>query len=86
MSRTVSISPDTARTLRQQGGTWAIYENVDLGHPGIGHLKFLRVGGGCTFQEPPKRLPDTETEINWRYWLVGTIQAADIPDDGEVSV
>jgi hypothetical protein len=32
------------------------YQNVDLWH-----LKFLQVGPGNTFKEPPERLPDTRT-------------------------
>lgn len=53
---------------------WHAYQNHDLGSREIGHLKFLAVGPGCTFKEAPKgRLPDTKTDINWRYWHVGVV-------------
>ena len=52
---------------------WAAYRNQDLGHPDLGHLQFLAVGPDCTFPEPPKRLPDTQRAINWRYWFVGWV-------------
>jgi hypothetical protein len=61
-------------------GEWFAYQNHDLGHPGLGHLKFLRCGEGCTFGEPPRRLPDTPSEINWRYFLVGKVNL----DTGEI--
>lgn len=62
-------------TMRERGGRWAAYQNVDLGHPQLGHLKFLQFGGPeNTFKEPPApRLPDTPTEINWRYYHVGEV-------------
>lgn len=56
---------------------WHAYQNHDLGSREIGHLKFLAVGPGCTFKEAPKgRLPDTKTDINWRYWHVGVVDLA----------
>ena len=56
---------------------WAAYENHELGNPNAGHLKFLAVGRGCTFKEAPKpRLPDTPTDINWRYQFVGFVDLA----------
>ncbi len=59
--------------MRERGGTWAAYRCVALDHSQLGHLKFLKVGPGCTFEEAPKRLPDTATEINWSYQLVGKV-------------
>lgn len=55
------------------GTRWAAYQNVELGHPGLGHLQFLAIGPGCTFHEAPKRMPDTKTAINWRYWFCGWV-------------
>jgi hypothetical protein len=52
---------------------WAAYQNVELGHPQLGHLKFLAVGPHNTLKEASERLPDTPREINWRYYLVGFI-------------
>lgn len=59
--------------MRRIGGTWAAYENQDLGHHDIGHMKFLKVGETCTFQTPPNPLPDTERDINWRYQYIGMV-------------
>ena len=56
---------------------WHAYENHELGNPNAGHLKFLAVGPGCTFKTAPKpRLPDTKTDINWRYQHVGVVDLA----------
>jgi hypothetical protein len=40
------------------GTRWAAYENHDLGHWALGHLKFLAVGPQNTFKTAPTRLPD----------------------------
>jgi hypothetical protein len=55
------------------GTRWAVYENHDLGHRGLGHLKFLAVGPQNTLKTAPARMPDTEGEINWRYVHVGFV-------------
>jgi hypothetical protein len=39
----------------------------------LGHIQFLCCGPGCTFAEPPKRMPDSHLGIGWRYLLVGTV-------------
>jgi hypothetical protein len=67
---------DALATMLSRGGRWAAYRNVEIGHRDLGHLKFLRVGEGCTFQDPPQRLPDTPREINWRYLFVGFVNLA----------
>jgi len=64
---------DAFATMLSRGGRWAAYRNVELGHPDLGHLKFLQVGPENTFKEPPSRLPDTRTEINWRYLFCGFV-------------
>lgn len=52
---------------------WAAYQNVDLGSPEVGHLKFMAVGSHNTFKEAPERMPDTDKQINWRYMHVGWV-------------
>jgi hypothetical protein len=52
---------------------WAAYQNHDLGHYDIGHLKFLAVGPQNTFKETPPRMPDTQSTIGWRYVFVGFV-------------
>jgi hypothetical protein len=70
--------PETIQALKDRGGTWGVYTNQAFDHSQFGHKKFLRYGEGCTFAEPPKRMPDTDKEINWAYQLVGTIDAGEI--------
>jgi len=65
--------PDSLRYMKERGGTWAAYQNNDLGHPNLGHLKFLKVGSGCTYESAPSKMPDTFTDINWRYTHVGFV-------------
>ncbi len=55
------------------GTRWAVYQNHDLGHPHLGHLRFLAVGPHNTVQEAPQRHPDIPGEICWRYLLVGYV-------------
>lgn len=65
-----------------RGDGCAVYRNEDLGHPDMGRLKFVSFGSpsaqlvteypGIPAREPPDRLPDIGTEINWRFVLIGT--------------
>ena len=57
--------------------TWHAYQSHDLGHYNIGHLQFLAVGPGCTFKEPPRSAPDSNTSgFGWRYVHVGHVNLA----------
>lgn len=68
------IDPRSLQKMRDSGGRWAAYRNQDLSSLEIGHLKFMKFGLGCTFEEPPKpKLPDTAREINWRYCFAGIV-------------
>ncbi|HWX22419.1 MAG TPA: hypothetical protein VN578_21165 [Candidatus Binatia bacterium] len=58
------------------GTRWAAYENHELGHWALGHLKFLAVGPQNTFKDAPARMPDTERELNWRYVHIGFVDLA----------
>jgi hypothetical protein len=64
---------ESLKQMRERGGTWAAYENKEIGHPKGGHMQFLKFGPDCTLERPPERLPYTNTQINWRYWLVGVV-------------
>lgn len=67
-------SDELLADLRQRGGAWAAYQNVDMSSAGLGHLKFLKVGDECTFKLPPEVLPDgPDGSINWRYYYVGIL-------------
>jgi len=59
--------------MQRMGGDWFAYQNMDMGHPDLGRLRFLKCGEDCTFKEPPNRHPDMPSEILWRYWLVGKL-------------
>lgn len=61
------------RERLKPGQTWFAYQNMAMDSANLGHLQFLCCGPGCTFAEPPQRMPDTSTQINWRYVLVGTV-------------
>jgi hypothetical protein len=71
--------PETLDFMRSSAFTfpdtkWAAYQNHDLGHRQLGHLRFLAVGPQNTIKETPKpRLPDFSNEINWRYQFVGYV-------------
>jgi len=62
-----------ALTAEKPTTRWAAYQNVDLGHPELGHLQFLAIGPDVTFHAAPRRMPDTPTTINWRYWFCGWV-------------
>lgn len=77
----VSLLADAIRKINRwlaRGDGVAVYENVDLGHPFLGHKQFLSFGSDAAILEVereedlPDRLPDTPTTINWRYYLQGT--------------
>ena len=58
-----------------RGDGIAVYENAELGHPEGGHKQFVSFGSSAAqleVDEPPARLPDIGSKINWRYRLVGT--------------
>lgn len=73
LGQETKIGAEALAVMRERGGTWAVYQNHDLGHRDLGHLQFLKVGDGCTFKTAPERMPDTETHINWRYVLIGAV-------------
>lgn len=62
----------------QSGAHIAIYQNVDLGHYNLGHIKFLKVGGDSTFQTAPPIMPDSDSQINYRYFYMGYIQGSEV--------
>lgn len=65
----------------RRGDHAAIYENQDLGHPGLGHKKVVSYGSPAAqleVAEPPQVLPDIGTEINWRYVLVAVYEGDDL--------
>jgi hypothetical protein len=67
------VHEDSLRTMRERGGRWAAYQNVDLGHNRLGHLRYLNYGPLNTFKEPPERYPDTAEGVGWRYVWAGYV-------------
>jgi hypothetical protein len=72
MPRNKLVGPNTVheealRTIRERGGRWAAYQNVDLGHSQLGHLRYLQYGPLNTFKQPPERYPDTNEGPGFRY-------------------
>jgi hypothetical protein len=66
--------PEALAQMRERGGEWFAYQNMDLGSRDIGHLTFLKVGPGQTFVTPPERRPDFPGgSLGWRYLLVGKV-------------
>lgn len=71
----------------RRGDGVAIYENMELGHPNLGHRKYVSYGSSAAQLEPehlvdklpPQRLPDIGGIINWRYQLIGVV-----PPTGEL--
>jgi len=71
------LTLDTALRMRRlvtDESDWFAYRNelLEAGNR-TGHHKFLRCGTDCAFVTPPPRLPDTDTDINWRYMLRGQV-------------
>ena len=58
-----------------RGDGIAVYENAELGHPGLGDRQWVSYGGPqaqIELDEPPVKMPDISGAINWRFQLVGT--------------
>jgi len=68
--KNIEIDKEAADIMKERGGDWYAYRNADLGHPEIGRLQFLQCGEGCTYEDPPKQMPDTSVGLGWRYTLV----------------
>jgi hypothetical protein len=64
------IHEQQLRTMRERGGRWAAFQNVDLGHPQLGQFRFLQYGPLNTAKTPPERYPDIDGP-GWRYVWCG---------------
>lgn len=75
------VDPELQSEARHQFERWlnrgdgiAVYENVDLGHPELGHRQWISYGSPEAQLEgdtAPALLPDIGNRINWRYALEG---------------
>lgn len=68
---------DKVNAWLRRGDGLVIYENVDLGHPELGHIKVVSFGSPAAQLEVteagdiPMTLPDFGSAINWRYFING---------------
>lgn len=71
------IDPDVLAVMRErarEGTKWAAYENKALDSKNAGHLQFLMVGEGCTYNDGPAKYPsDSAHGMGWRYLFVGHV-------------
>lgn len=67
----------------ERGDSVLVYENRDLGHPGLGHVVFISFGSAeaqierTEFATPPEFLPNglpATNYVGWRYVLQGIYQ------------
>lgn len=70
------IEEEALKQMCERGGKWAAYQNQALDSNTCGELRFLQFGENCTFNIPPKRYPDTQFGIGWRYGFVGLVNLA----------
>ena len=62
---------------RARGDGAAVYENKAFDSYNAGHLKAISYGSEASALgavEPPERMPDTGSEINWAYQLVAAVR------------
>ena len=61
-----------------RGDHIAVYENHAMDSSMLGHRKFVSFGSkDCQIEtdEPPQRLPDIGSQINWAYQLIGVLRS-----------
>jgi len=77
----ITLEAETVRTIKERGGTWAIYQNVALDSADAGKIVCLRFGPECTRKEALDPMPDTpQYGPGWKYKLQATVKAEDLPD------
>jgi hypothetical protein len=67
------IDPKALADMRERGGTWFAYVNMDLDSSNPGARQYLKCGEDCTLTTPPKHMPDTKAGLGWRYLYKGTV-------------
>ena len=85
MSKKFDMHPHTWSIIKDwvdEGNRVGVWQNVDLGHPELGHTVCCKVGEFCTYKtddDVPKRMPDGAggVSIAWRYQLQGVFGAED---------
>lgn len=70
------IPPEMLEILdnqRKERTRWAVYQNHDIGHRDVGHIRYLAIGPNNSLQEAPSKMPDTKGIIGWRYIFIGWV-------------
>ncbi len=70
------IGDEALEKMRTSGGTWAAYQCHALDSRLIGTLRFLKVGKGCTYEEAPETMPDSNLGTGWSFKFVGMVDLA----------
>jgi hypothetical protein len=70
------VDAEALQQMRRRGGNWAVFQNHAMDSAALGGLRFLQFGEDCTFKVAPKRYPDTQYGIGWKYLLVGRVNLA----------
>lgn len=68
---------DLMKRWLERGDGVAVYENADFESPEMGQRQYLSFGSSLAqieVDEPPQRMPDIGTSINWRYQLIATVR------------
>lgn len=79
----VQVAIDMVNRWLARGDKAAVYENQDLGHPDLGMCKITSYGSPAAqleSLEPPDRMPDIGSQVNWRYGLAYTCVRGPVPD------
>jgi len=74
----LEVEVEALEKMRSQcpGARWACYQNQALDSANCGHLQFLAVGEGFTFQQAPMQYPDSAAGPGWKYRFVGWVDLA----------
>lgn len=67
----------TVNAWLERGDGVAIYENQAFDSSNAGHLKYVSYGSASAqieTEEPPQRLPDIGSQVNWAYQLIGRVR------------
>lgn len=74
----VQLASEKFNAILLRGDRIAVYQNMELGHPELGHRQYISYGSTVsalgTVDPPPERLPDWPGQINWRYQLQGVLE------------
>lgn len=87
----ITLHASTVRTLRDRGGTWALYQNQALDSGSAGQVVCMRYGPDATLAEASEQMPDTpQYGPGWKYRLVARVEASCLPDvadsDDEIDI